>query len=81
MTPKTVLIPLTEDQLALLEPLFQALEDDNLSNQDALPGMVVGQFWSGGMVAGYLDGEKARALMDAMGLPHVVRRYPREVQP
>lgn len=73
---KTVTIPLTEDQLALLEPLFAALEADNVSNPETLPGMVVGQFWSGGMVAGYLDGTKTFAMIAAMGAPYELKVDP-----
>ena len=57
-------IELTEEQKALLEPLFQAVRDANASGSTAAIGA---QIWPDGMVVRLLDERKGKALSTVLG--------------
>jgi len=57
-------IELTEEQKALLEPLFQAVRDANASGSTAAIGA---QIWLDGMVVRLFDERKGKALSTVLG--------------
>ncbi len=57
-------IELTEEQITLLEPLFQAVRDANKAGKVLAIGA---QIWPDGMVVKLFDDEKGKALSSALG--------------
>ncbi|PKO45742.1 MAG: hypothetical protein CVU31_11645 [Betaproteobacteria bacterium HGW-Betaproteobacteria-4] len=57
-------IELTEEQKALLEPLFQAVRDANAAGSTAAIGA---QIWPDGMVVRLFDERKGKALSAVLG--------------
>ena len=64
-------IMLTEQQTAIITELFDAVDR---AYEAGNPGMIAGQFFrsdngEGFMDVGFLDGDKAKAMLQSMGLP------------
>ena len=64
-------IMLTEKQTAMITELFDEVDR---AYEDGKPGMIAGQFFlsdkgEGVVDVGFLDGDKAKAMLQAMGLP------------
>lgn len=57
-------IDLTEEQLEILEPLFEAVRTNN---ENGTESAIAAQVWEDGMVVKLMTGEKARALSAALG--------------
>jgi hypothetical protein len=59
-----VRIPITEEQAALLEPLFSRVRENNISG---VGSVIAAQVLPDGAIVKFLSGKKGKALCEALG--------------